>query len=163
MKLVSVLAISTIILVFCIFAETPMKSPAYAGEAHDPSRFTYARLYCSADGDTHFQNITVELGKSNFAPPASPLYIGGNLPAGSTFFGGFDPGWGRDDLRNRVNHPAPAVQFLVFLQGDFSITTTDGETRQFRAGDVLRLEDVSPCKGHITVIGDEPGIVMFAR
>jgi uncharacterized cupin superfamily protein len=55
------------------------------------------------------------------------------------------------------------VQFLTVLRGVFSITSTDGETRQFHAGEVLRLEDTSPCKGHITVVGDQPGFLMFAR
>jgi hypothetical protein len=25
------------------------------------------------------------------------------------------------------------------------------------------LEDTSPCKGHITVVGDQPGFLMFVR
>jgi hypothetical protein len=61
----------------------------------DPSRFTYARLYCTADGGTHFQDVTVDLNKKDFAPPAPPIYIGGELPASTAFFGGFDAGWGR--------------------------------------------------------------------
>jgi hypothetical protein len=131
--------------------------------SHDPSRFTYTRVYCTTDGDTHFQNVTVELRKISFAPPAPPIYIGGNLPASSAFFGGFDAGWGAHDLENRLNHPAPAVQFVTVLEGVFSITTTDGETRRFRAGDVFRVEDTSPCKGHIAVVGDKPVFPMFAR
>jgi hypothetical protein len=130
---------------------------------HDPSRFTYTRLYCFPEGGTHFQDVTVELRKMNFAPPAAPLFIGGDLPASSVFFGGFDAGWGAHDLENRLNHPTPATQFVIFLQGVFSITTTDGETRRFRPGDVVRLEDVSPCEGHITVVGDQPGFLMFAQ
>ncbi|MGZ5844175.1 MAG: hypothetical protein ACXWJL_04200, partial [Xanthobacteraceae bacterium] len=58
---------------------------------------------------------------------------------------------------------SPATQFGIVLQGIFSITTTDGETRQLRPGSVFRLEDTSPCKGHITVVGDQPGYLMFVR
>jgi uncharacterized cupin superfamily protein len=79
------------------------------------------------------------------------------------FFGGFDAGWGAQDLENRLNHPTPAIQFGIVLQGTFSITTTDGETRRLRPGSVFRLEDTSPCKGHITVVGEEPGFLMFVR
>jgi hypothetical protein len=75
----------------------------------------------------------------------------------------FDQHWGTEDLQKRLNHPTPAVQFLTVLRGTFSISATDGETRQFHAGEVLRLEDTSPCKGHITVVGDQPGFLMFAR
>jgi uncharacterized protein DUF861 len=131
--------------------------------SHDPSRLTYARLYCTPDGNSHFENVTVDLRSIDFAPPAAPLYIGGNVPGSSAFFGGFEPHWGAHDLENRLYHPAPAAQFFIILKGDFSITTTDGQTRQFQPGDVVRLEDTPPCKGHVTVVGDKPGFTMFAR
>lgn len=130
---------------------------------HDPSQITYLRLYCTPDNNSHFQSVTGRLRKTDFAPPAAPLYIGGNVPASAVFFGGFEAGWGAHDLESRLYHPAPAVQFVVVLEGDFSITATDGETRRFKPGDVLRLEDTAPCKGHITVVGDKPGFLMFAR
>ena len=53
---------------------------------------------------------------------------------------------------------------MTVLEGVWSITTTDGETRRFRKGDVFRVEDTAPCKGHITVnLTDTPGFLMFAR
>jgi hypothetical protein len=52
----------------------------HAEDSRDPSRFTYARLYCGPEGDTHFQDVTAELGKTNFAPPAPPIYIGSDFP-----------------------------------------------------------------------------------
>jgi hypothetical protein len=153
----------TLAFVFALALLSGYAAASQAQGSHDPSRFTYTRLYCTADGGTHFQDVTIELRKVSFAPPAPPIYVGGDLPASSAFFGGFEAGWGAHDLENRLNHPTPAVQFGMVLQGAFSITTTDGETRRFRPGDVFRLEDTSPCKGHITVVGDEPGFLMFAR
>ena len=134
-----------------------------AQASRDPSRISYLRLYCTPDGNSHFQSVTGELRKTNFAPPAAPLYIGDNIPASTAFFGEFDASWGTHDLESRLYHPTPAVQFLIILEGDFSITATDSETRRFRPGDVLRLEDTAPCKGHITVVGDKPGFTMFVR
>jgi hypothetical protein len=148
---------------FALLAASGYAAASRGEGSHDPSRFTYARLYCTPEGGSHFQDVTVELLKKSFAPPAAPIYIGGDLPASSAFFGGLDAGWGAHDLENHLNHPTPATQFGIVLQGAFSITTTDGETRQFRPGDVFRLEDASPCKGHITVVGDQPGFLMFAR
>ncbi|MGH7044764.1 MAG: hypothetical protein ACREE2_00055 [Stellaceae bacterium] len=130
---------------------------------HDPSDTNYLRLYCTPDKNSHFQSVTGKLRKTDFAPPAAPLYIGNNVRASTAFFGGFDAGWGAHDLEGRLYHPTPAVQLLIILEGDFSITATDGETRRFRPGDVLRLEDTAPCKGHITVVGDKPGFTMFVR
>jgi hypothetical protein len=80
----------------------------FAGAARgeeNASLFTYARLYCSPDGNTHFQDVTVELRKTNFAPPAPPIHIGSDFAASKAFFGGFDAGWGAHDLENRLNHP----------------------------------------------------------
>ncbi len=131
--------------------------------SHDPSRFTYTRTYCMPDRETHFETVTVELSKISAAPPAPPNYGGFIRPASRVSFAGFDAHWGAHDLESRLNHPAPAAQFVAVLEGVFSITTTDGEMRRFRAGDVLRVEDTSPCKGHITVLGDKPGFIMVGR
>ena len=129
----------------------------------DASHLTYARLYCTPDNESHFGEVTAELSKQDFAPPASSIYIGGNRSASSVFFAGFEAHWGAADLANRLYHPTPAVQLLTVVEGQFSITTTDGATRQLHAGDVVHLEDVSPCRGHITVVGDTTGFLVFAR
>ncbi len=128
-----------------------------------PSRFTYPRVYCTPDGISHFEDVTVELRETNFAPPASPVYIGGSVGASIAFFGGFRAGWGIHDFKTHLYHPAPAAQFIVILKGEFTVTAMDGETRRFRPGDVFRLEDTPPNKGHISVVGDEPGLFMFVR
>jgi hypothetical protein len=129
----------------------------------DASRLAYARLYCTADNESHFGDLAVDLAKQDFAPPAAPIFIGGNRPASSVLFAGFEAGWGAPDLANRLYHPTPAVQLLTVVNGQFSITTTDGETRRLHPGDVVQLEDVAPCKGHITVVGDTTGFLLFAR
>jgi hypothetical protein len=117
-----------------------------ADGSRDPSRFTYPRLYCTPDGNSHWESVTVELRKINFAPPADPIHIGDNFPASSAFFGGFEARWGAHDLETRLYHPAPAAQFIIVLEGVFSITATDGETRRFRPGDVFRVEDTPPAR-----------------
>ena len=132
-------------------------------EPRDPSRFTYTRVFCTPDNESHFENVTVQLAKTNVAPPASPAFAGGARPGSGTLFVAADAHWGTDDLKNRHNHPAPAAQFVVVLAGNFSVTTTDGNTRRFSPGNVIRVEDTAPCKGHITVVGDQPGSLMFAR
>ena len=134
-----------------------------AEDTNVPSQFKYARLSCGADGETHFEDVITELKATDFAPPAPPIHIGGELSASRWFLGGFEAGWGVHDLENRLNHPTPAIQFGVVLQGVFAITATSGETRRLLPGAVFRLEDVAPCKGHITVVGDQTGFLMFLR
>jgi uncharacterized protein DUF861 len=119
-------------------------------QSNDPSRFIYTRLYCTPDIETHFETVTINLSKIDAVPPALPVYAGGRKPASLVVFTGYDAHWGTHDSQTRVNHPAPAAQFVVFLAGIMSVTTTDGETRHFRTGDLLRVEDTAPCKGHIT-------------
>jgi hypothetical protein len=154
---------TTFAFVFVLLAWSGYVSASRGEDSRDPSHFTYARLYCAPDGNTHFEDVRVDLRKTNFAPPAPPINIGSDFAASRAFFGGFDAGWGAQDLEKKLNHPTPAMQFGIVLQGSFSITTTDGETRRLPPGSVFRLEDTSPCKGHITVVGDQPGFLMFVR
>ena len=55
----------------------------------DASRFTYVRLHCTPDDQSHFTDVTIELAKENFAPPAAPIAIGGNKPTSRAFIAGF--------------------------------------------------------------------------
>jgi uncharacterized cupin superfamily protein len=52
---------------------------------------------------------------------------------------------------------------MAVLRGSFTVTTSDGQARRFAAGDVISVEDASPCKGHISVVGDEPLLAIFVR
>ena len=80
-----------LVFVFGVAAALSGHATASRGaESTDPSRFTYARLYCGPDGNTHFQDVTAELRTTDFAPPAPPVHIGSDFPASRAFFGGFD-------------------------------------------------------------------------
>ncbi|HEY2403951.1 MAG TPA: hypothetical protein VGI23_26595, partial [Steroidobacteraceae bacterium] len=81
----------------------------------DASRFTYTRLHCTPDNQSHFTDVTIELAKENFAPPAAPIAIGGNKPTSRAFIAGFGAHWGAADPQSHLNHPAPAVQLFTVL------------------------------------------------
>jgi hypothetical protein len=132
--------IKTFAFVFALLAWSGYATASRGEDSPDPSHFTYARLYCAPDGNSHFQDVTADLRKTDFAPPASPIHIGSDFATSRAFFGGFDAGWGAQDLENRLNHPTPATQFGIVLQGSFYITTTDGETRRFSLVSVFRLD-----------------------
>jgi hypothetical protein len=95
-------------------------------QSQDPARFTYTRLYCTPDNESHFETVTVDLAKVDATPPVPPTFVKAN-PASRTILAGFDPRWGAHDAQARQFHPAPSAQFVVYLQGVMSITTTDGE------------------------------------
>jgi hypothetical protein len=82
----------------------------------DASRFTYVRLHCTPDDQSHFTDVTIELAKENFAPPAAPIAIGGNKPTSRAFIAGFGAHWGAADLQTHLNHPTPAVQLFTVLR-----------------------------------------------
>jgi Cupin domain len=153
--------LSAVAALVAAFGVSAMSSAAKADD--DTSRFTYVRLHCTPDNQSHFSNVTIELAKENFAPPAAPIAIGGNKQTSRAFIAGFGAHWGAADLEKHLNHPTPAIQLFTVLRGEFSITVTDGETRKLHAGDLVQLEDNTPCKGHITVVGDQPGFLLFAR
>jgi hypothetical protein len=133
-----------------------------APQSQDPARFAYTRLYCTPNNESHFEAVMVDLAKVDAAPPAPPIFAKAN-PATRLSLVGFDPHWGARDLQTREFHPAPAAQFVVYVQGNMSITVTDGETRTFGPGDILRVEDTAPCKGHISVAGDKPSFAVISR
>ena len=152
------LSFSTAICVSLAGCGTPPTNP----HVSDPSRFTYTRLYCTPDNESHFETITADLAKVDTAPPAPHFFAKGS-PASRMAIAGFDARWGESDLKERSFHPAPSPQYVVYLEGSMSISSSDGETRQFKPGDVLRVEDTAPCKGHISVAGERPAFTLISR
>ena len=113
-----------------------------------PTRVTYRRIYVDANGDSHFDIVTIEQSLVRAAPPAAPFYVSEDRPASKYRFYSFEPGW-IGEL-----HPAPTRQFLALMSGAVEMETTDGTVRRFGPGDLILLEDTSG-KGHVTRnIGD---------
>lgn len=59
-----------------------------------------------------------------------------------------------DDL-DIAMHPAPRRQFVVVLTGAMEVRAPNGETRTFRAGDILLAEDTDT-SGHTTRVVEAP-------
>jgi len=65
------------------------------------------------------------------------------LPASSITFREFKPG------ANFDWHTAPQIQYIIYLSGEVEVQTSGGETRVFKAGDILLAADLTG-QGHIT-------------
>lgn len=114
----------------------------------NPTWVMYHRIYVDANGDSHFDTVTIEQSLARAAPPAAPFYVSEDRPASRYRFYSFEPGW-IGEL-----HPAPARQFLALMSGAVEMETIDGTIRQFGPGALILLEDTSG-KGHVTRnIGD---------
>ena len=108
------------------------------------------RVYSTDDGESHFQDV--ELPTS--LVPSGAYERSAVRPAGETNFAIQPPGFFADW------HPAPSRRFFVMISGVCEVGTSDGETRTFRGGDVLLLEDVTG-RGHtMRVTGDSPRVAM---
>jgi hypothetical protein len=108
----------------------------------------YTIVYGDSSGESHFRDDELDFQQVNFAPPAPPVDLTEFIPASKLVFFRIPVGWFGDW------HPAPKRQFFCCLTGQIEITTTDGEKRGFKAGDVFLLEDTSG-RGHRTqVVGD---------
>lgn len=95
------------------------------------------RVYADLDGESHFADIDIPLADSGALGFMSECQ-----PATGVIFRENGPDY--DD-----RHCAPRRQYIVLLDGEIEITTSDDETRRFVGGDVLLVEDTAG-KGHRT-------------
>jgi hypothetical protein len=116
----------------------------------------YTRLYTGDDGESHFEDLEVELVPQDFAPPAAPLNVGAFLPTAGSFWVGAPVGWA-----GQTPHPAPRRQVFCTVAGEYEVTASDGSVRSFPAGSVLVLEDTWG-RGHATRITSEEDALVFA-
>jgi quercetin dioxygenase-like cupin family protein len=101
----------------------------------------YSRLYATADGESHFEHVEIDLELTDYVQ-AAPLLSLSNMSAATQFgFMEAPKGWTSDW------HPSTARNLFVVLSGEWEVTASDGESRRFEVGNVLLVEDTSG-KGH---------------
>ena len=104
----------------------------------------YVRVFADAVGETHFDETELSMVPVDFAPPAPPLdFVSLGSAAAVSLIAG-NATW-----RGDAFHPAPARQLMLILRGRAAVTVSDGETREFGAGEILLLEDTGGT-GHST-------------
>ena len=96
------------------------------------------RVFADANGETHFEDVVVPLESKGAIGNLSERH-----PVASVIFRSCEPGYDFDF------HCAPERQYLVILDGSAEVTVSDGERREFTAGDVLLLDDTEG-RGHRT-------------
>ena len=116
----------------------------------------YIRLYSDEAGESHFEDLEVDLIPLDFAPPAAPLNIAQFLPVAQSFWVGAAPDW-----EGVVAHPSPRRQIFCTLRGSYQVAASDGSVRHVDTGDILLLEDTSG-KGHSTQVTSSSELLIFA-
>ena len=116
----------------------------------------YVRLYTDEQGESHFEDLEIELASVDFAPPAGPLNFAPFLPVEQSRFLGFPVGWAGE-----AYHSVPSRQVFCVLKGEFQGTASDGTSRRFPVGSLLLQEDTWG-KGHSSRITGEVEGLIFA-
>ena len=98
--------------------------------------YKITRIYADAQGESHFEDISIPLqdgGTIGFLSEAQKV--------GTIIFRKVIEQYDYDF------HNAPARQYIALMDGEIEIETSSGETRTFKPGDVLLVEDITG-KGH---------------
>lgn len=116
---------------------------------------TYTRIYTDADGESHFEDVELDLGE--VALPSGESAAMRTYPVmDSAMILTLEPGAFEDW------HPSPEPRLCIVLQGQSEAGVTDGEVRTFGPGDMFIMEDTG--KGHTTrTIGDVPHTILMIQ
>ena len=115
------------------------------------------RLYSDLDGESHIEDIDIQMTPVEFAPPAPPIDLSAFWDATRVAIMRAPPGWKGEW------HPAPRRQLMFYLAGHVEGETSDGARRTMRPGTVVLLEDTTG-KGHRSrVVGDEEVVIAVAQ
>ena len=106
---------------------------------------TYTRLFSDAHGESHFEDVEIDLTLTEYAPPAPPLELSSITLAKQFGFMNAPAGWASDW------HPTSARNIFFVLSGEWEVTASDGAARRFPAGSVLLVDDTTG-KGHTSEV-----------
>lgn len=95
-------------------------------------------LYCDANGESHWRDITVDWAQEGPEGKTSTLEQGYGIIFRQT-----------QAEHDRPWHPAPRRQYIVNLDAGVELTASDGEARVIGAGEIVLVEDVAG-KGHLS-------------
>ncbi|NNF17374.1 MAG: hypothetical protein HKN70_11560 [Gammaproteobacteria bacterium] len=96
------------------------------------------RIFADAGGESHFGEQTIALRDGGTIGRLSELQAATGIIFREND-GDYNFDW----------HCAPQRQYIVLLDGNIEIETSDGEKRRFGGGDILLVEDTTG-KGHRT-------------
>ena len=94
----------------------------------------YVRLKADNGGESHFEQVAVDLNEADYRPPAPVLFVSHSYRADGLQFIRLPAGWTGDSI-----HP-PKAQFLICLKGHLEVTASDGEKRTFGPGDSIMMD-----------------------
>jgi hypothetical protein len=101
----------------------------------------YVRVFSGPDGESHFEDVSVELAPvAEYAKGVPVLHVSALGPSKAVSLISTPPSWIGD-------HCVAQRKFMVKLAGETEVITSDGERRQLGPGVVALAEDTTG-KGH---------------
>lgn len=94
------------------------------------------RLYSGSDGQSHFEEISMQLTDSEYGKITNPTAVTHII-------------FGEIDEREIGWHNPPCSQYVIMLKGAMEIEIGNGSKKIFHEGDILLAEDTTG-QGHIT-------------
>jgi hypothetical protein len=117
----------------------------------------YTRVFSDENGESHFEDVKIEVFPVDFAPPAPPLNLSAFKEAKKFCFVNAPINWYGDW------HPTPKRQIFVYISGEIEAKVSDGEVRVFGPGSVTLLEDTTG-KGHKSrVVGNQEPLCLVVQ
>jgi hypothetical protein len=116
------------------------------------SSFKYVRLYTGSDGETHMEDVELELTDSGRGTDVSPEF-----EAGGVNFAKF-----RDDY-SFDQHNAPRRRFVIMLSGSIEVEASDGQVRTLGPGTALLAEDLTGVGHKSRIVGSGERLSVFVQ
>ena len=112
------------------------------------------RVYADSTGESHFEEITIDLTEYDYAPPAPLIYVSPLMDAARYGYISVAPGWFGDW------HPSPKRQLMIYISGEIEAEVSDGEVRRFGPGSITVVEDTTG-RGHTSrAVGDAKVVIV---
>ena len=100
--------------------------------------FHVHNLYCDANGQSHWRDLTIEWENAGPDGKTTGRQIANGIILRQT-----------QAEHDRPWHAAPRRQYIINLDAGVELTASDGESREIGKGEVILVEDTSG-KGHLS-------------
>ena len=118
---------------------------------------SYTRLFADEAGESHFEELEMELAAVNLVSSVPPLLISEFFPAKQSAFFGAPAGWISDW------HVTVSRNLFVVISGAWEIQASDGTVKSFGPRHILLVEDLTG-QGHRSwVVGDEDSLALMVQ
>lgn len=116
---------------------------------------TYLRIYADPDGESHMQELSLDLLPKEIFPGLPDLHLSSVWAAKSFSFCRVPAG-----MTEVSWHNSPSRKIVIWLTGQIEYETSDGDVRRLPPGSVVLSEDTTG-KGHISRHPPEGQLLAF--